>query len=101
MNRRSAGTKARLIAEAVELYEEARAWEPLGELSERLGIERVIAIVTPGNERSVALLAKLGPDRARGFAFSIVLPTDASGKELRRATPGIQSAAQVRQLVAN
>ncbi|MGY3859805.1 GNAT family N-acetyltransferase [Aeromonas intestinalis] len=27
---------------------------------ERLGIERVIAIVTPGNERSVALLAKLG-----------------------------------------
>ncbi len=25
--------------------------------------------------------------------------TDASGKELRRATPGIQSAAQVRQLV--
>ncbi|GJA53030.1 N-acetyltransferase [Aeromonas caviae] len=27
---------------------------------ERLGIERVVAIVTPGNERSVRLLAKLG-----------------------------------------
>lgn len=27
---------------------------------ERLGVNRVIAIVTPGNERSVALLAKLG-----------------------------------------
>ena len=27
--------------------------------------------------------------------------TDASGKEIRRATPGIQSAAQVRQLVQN
>jgi thioredoxin 1 len=27
--------------------------------------------------------------------------TDASGKELRRATPGIQSAAQVRQLFPN
>ncbi len=27
---------------------------------ERLGIERVVAIVTPGDERSVALLAKLG-----------------------------------------
>lgn len=26
----------------------------------RLGIERVVAIVTPGNERSVRLLAKLG-----------------------------------------
>jgi thioredoxin 1 len=29
-----------------------------------------------------------------------LLLTDASGKEIRRATPGIQSAAQVRQLVA-
>ena len=32
---------------------------------ERLGIVRVIAIVTPGNERSVALLAKLGLVRSR------------------------------------
>ncbi|WP_429166770.1 GNAT family N-acetyltransferase [Aeromonas rivipollensis] len=32
---------------------------------ERLGIERVIAIVTPGNERSVALLGKLGLVRSR------------------------------------
>ena len=27
---------------------------------ERLGVNRVVAIVTPGNERSVRLLAKLG-----------------------------------------
>ncbi|MBV7439416.1 GNAT family N-acetyltransferase [Aeromonas sp. sif2416] len=32
---------------------------------ERLGIERVIAIVTPGNERSVGLLAKLGLSQGR------------------------------------
>lgn len=32
---------------------------------ERLGIERVIAIVTPGNERSIGLLAKLGLVRSR------------------------------------
>ncbi|MCY9822773.1 GNAT family N-acetyltransferase [Aeromonas media] len=32
---------------------------------ERLCIERVIAIVTPGNERSVALLGKLGLVRSR------------------------------------
>jgi thioredoxin 1 len=30
-----------------------------------------------------------------------LLVTDASGKEIRRATPGIQSAAQVRQLLPN
>ena len=34
-------------------------------------------------------------------SLPMLLLTDASGKELRRATPGIQSAAQVRQLVAN
>ncbi|BDC84247.1 MULTISPECIES: GNAT family N-acetyltransferase [Aeromonas] len=32
---------------------------------ERLGIKRVVAIVTPGNERSVALLAKLGLVQSR------------------------------------
>ena len=32
-------------------------------------------------------------------SLPLLLVTDASGKELRRATPGIQSAAQVRQLV--
>ena len=34
-------------------------------------------------------------------ALPTLLVTDASGKEIRRATPGIQSAAQVRQLVQN
>jgi thioredoxin 1 len=34
-------------------------------------------------------------------ALPTLVVTDASGKELRRATPGIQSAAQVRQLVQN
>jgi len=33
-------------------------------------------------------------------SLPLLLVTDATGKELRRATPGIQSAAQVRQLVA-
>lgn len=32
---------------------------------ERLGIERVVAIVTPGNERSIGLLAKLGLSRGK------------------------------------
>ena len=32
---------------------------------ERLGIERVVAIVTPGNERSIGLLAKLGLSQGR------------------------------------
>jgi thioredoxin 1 len=32
-------------------------------------------------------------------SLPMLLLTDASGKEIRRATPGIQSAAQVRQLV--
>ncbi len=32
---------------------------------ERLGIERVIAIVTPGNDRSIALLGKLGLSQGR------------------------------------
>ena len=34
-------------------------------------------------------------------ALPTLLVTDASGKEIRRATPGIQSAAQVRQLLPN
>jgi thioredoxin len=34
-------------------------------------------------------------------ALPTLIVTDASGKEIRRATPGIQSAAQVRQLVQN
>ncbi|MEI7702992.1 MAG: hypothetical protein WCK73_00185 [Deltaproteobacteria bacterium] len=34
-------------------------------------------------------------------ALPTLLVTDASGKEIRRATPGIQSAAQVRQLFSN
>jgi len=34
-------------------------------------------------------------------ALPSLLVTDASGKEIRRATPGIQSAAQVRQLLPN
>lgn len=33
-------------------------------------------------------------------SLPMLLVTDATGKELRRATPGIQSAAQVRQLLA-
>ncbi len=32
-------------------------------------------------------------------SLPLLLVTDASGKEIRRATPGIQSAAQVRQLL--
>ena len=34
-------------------------------------------------------------------ALPTLMVTDASGKELRRATPGIQSAIQVRQLLPN
>ena len=34
-------------------------------------------------------------------ALPTLMVTDASGKEIRRATPGIQSAAQVRQLLPN
>jgi thioredoxin 1 len=34
-------------------------------------------------------------------ALPTLIVTDASGKEIRRATPGIQSAAQVRQLFQN
>lgn len=34
-------------------------------------------------------------------ALPTLMVTDASGKEIRRATPGIQSATQVRQLVQN
>jgi thioredoxin 1 len=34
-------------------------------------------------------------------ALPTLIVTDASGKEIRRATPGIQSATQVRQLVQN
>ena len=34
-------------------------------------------------------------------ALPTLVVTDASGKELRRATPGIQSAAQIRQLFPN
>ena len=34
-------------------------------------------------------------------ALPTLLVTDASGKEIRRATPGIQAAAQVRQLLPN
>lgn len=34
-------------------------------------------------------------------ALPTLVVTDASGKEIRRATPGVQSAAQVRQLVQN
>ena len=34
-------------------------------------------------------------------ALPTLLVTDASGKEIRRATPGIQSATQVRQLLPN
>ena len=34
-------------------------------------------------------------------ALPTLMVTDASGKELRRATPGIQSATQVRQLLPN
>ena len=34
-------------------------------------------------------------------ALPTLMVTDASGKELRRATPGIQSAVQVRQLLPN
>jgi thioredoxin 1 len=34
-------------------------------------------------------------------ALPTLMVTDASGKEIRRATPGIQSASQVRQLVQN
>jgi thioredoxin 1 len=34
-------------------------------------------------------------------ALPTLIVTDASGREIRRATPGIQSATQVRQLVQN
>lgn len=34
-------------------------------------------------------------------ALPTLMLTDASGKEIRRSTPGIQSVAQVRQLVGN
>ncbi len=34
-------------------------------------------------------------------ALPTLVVTDASGKEIRRATPGIQSASQVRQLIQN
>jgi thioredoxin 1 len=34
-------------------------------------------------------------------ALPTLIVTDASGKEIRRATPGIQSASQVRQLLPN
>ena len=44
---------------AVVLTREA-ARAAMADGRERLGIERVVAIVTPGNERSVRLLAKLG-----------------------------------------
>lgn len=52
---------------------------------ERLGIEQVIAIVTPGNERSVGLLAKLGLSQGRlvklGDSEEECLLLEAPGRE--------------------
>lgn len=55
---------------------------------ERLGIEQVVAIVTPGNERSIALLAKLGLNQSRlvnlgGDGECLLL--EAAGTEAYRA----------------
>lgn len=54
---------------------------------ERLGIERVIAIVTPGNERSVALLAKLGLSQGK-----LVKLGDSEEECLLLEAPGRESA---------
>jgi thioredoxin-like negative regulator of GroEL len=71
--------------------------------------DRILQEMAPelkGKAEVVYLKTTVPGDIARFQQYGIrALPTlvvtDASGKEIRRATPGIQSATQVRQLVQN
>ena len=68
--------------------------------------DRILQEMAPelkGKAEVVYLKTTVGADIAKFQQYGIrslpaLIVTDASGKEIRRATPGIQSAAQVRQL---
>jgi thioredoxin 1 len=71
--------------------------------------DRILQEMAPelkGKAEVVYLKTTVPGDIARFQQYGIralptLIVTDASGKEIRRATPGIQSATQVRQLVQN
>lgn len=71
--------------------------------------DRILQEMAPelkGKAEVVYLKTTISGDIAKFQQYGIralptLIVTDASGKEIRRATPGIQSAAQVRQLVQN
>jgi thioredoxin 1 len=71
--------------------------------------DRILQDMAPelrGKAEIVYLKTNVAGDIAKFQQYGIralptLIVTDASGKEIRRATPGIQSATQVRQLVQN
>ena len=71
--------------------------------------DRILQEMAPelkGKAEVVYLKTTVAGDIARFQQYGVralptLIVTDASGKEIRRATPGIQSATQVRQLVQN
>ena len=71
--------------------------------------DRILQDMAPelkGKAEVVYYKTTVGTDIAKFQQYGIrslpaLIVTDASGKEIRRATPGIQSASQVRQLFPN